>query len=67
MLMVASKKSYGEPIKAARQKAGLSQAVACRHWGFNQAILSMWENGQRNPCGLYRQKLERILKRIEDA
>jgi DNA-binding transcriptional regulator YiaG len=58
-------KSFPERIIAARQKAGLSQAQAARKWGFSRGLMSMWESGQRNPSGLYRQRLERFLRRIE--
>lgn len=65
---VLSEKSFAdfaERIKAARQKLELSQGEAARLWGFSHQLLGMWENGRRNPCGLYREKLEKILKRIE--
>jgi ribosome-binding protein aMBF1 (putative translation factor) len=53
--------SYAERVKAARKKAGLSQAALGRKWGFPNATIHAWENGIRHPHGLYREKLEKIL------
>jgi ribosome-binding protein aMBF1 (putative translation factor) len=58
-------KSFAKRIITARQKAGLSQSEAARKWGFSYGLMSMWESGKRNPSGLYREKLERFLRRIE--
>jgi DNA-binding transcriptional regulator YiaG len=52
-------------IKKARYKLGLSQLDAAKKWGFAQQTLNAWEMGKRNPVGLYHEKLEKILMRIE--
>ena len=58
-------KSYGERIRVARGRLGWSGRQAARGWGFSQRTLGSWEQGVRNPAGLYREKLERILRRLE--
>jgi DNA-binding transcriptional regulator YiaG len=65
MLKLAKENSWAGKIVSVREKAGLSQAEASRLWGFSQPLLSMWEHSLRTPTGLYRAKLERILKRLE--
>jgi DNA-binding transcriptional regulator YiaG len=57
--------TFSERIKRARLKMSLSQAEASRQWGFSQPLMNMWESGRRNPCGLYRERLEKALGRIE--
>jgi DNA-binding transcriptional regulator YiaG len=61
----SGEKSLTARMKAARERLGLSQAQAARQWGFSQQTLNAWEIGLRNPAGLYRKKLERILRRVE--
>ena len=39
------------------------QAQAARKWGLPQQTIAAWERGTRNPAGLYKEKLERILRR----
>lgn len=63
--MADEEKSISERIKVARLKVGLSQTKAARRWGFGPRTLEAWEQGVRNPAGLYREKLERVLRRIE--
>jgi DNA-binding transcriptional regulator YiaG len=58
-------KSFPARIKAAREKLGLSQPEAARKWGFSLDTLRAWEQESRNPAGLYREKLEKILTQIE--
>jgi DNA-binding transcriptional regulator YiaG len=58
------KESFSEQIKEAREKLGLSQRAAAREWGFTQATLRAWESGDRKPAGLYKEKLERVLRRV---
>ena len=53
-------------MKAAREKLGISQAQAAREWGFDLGTFRAWEQEYRKPAGLYREKLEAILSRIED-
>ncbi len=70
MSEIASKimeKSFAIRIKAARKKLGLSQEQAARNWGFSVGTLEAWEQEYRNPAGLYRQKLEEVLKQIEES
>ncbi len=56
--------STADRIRAARAKEGLSQAGAAKAWGINKRTLQGWEVG-KEPQGLYLEKLERILRRIE--
>jgi DNA-binding transcriptional regulator YiaG len=58
-----SPKSFAARILAARTKAGLSQKKAAQAWGFVHDTLCSWEQGERSPSGLYRAKLEKILKK----
>jgi DNA-binding transcriptional regulator YiaG len=58
--------SFAERIRAVRERLNLSQTALARQWGFSRALLGMWENGSRNPSGLYREKLERALKKFEE-
>ena len=57
--------NFSARIKAARAKFGLSQEQAAKTWGFRLPTLAAWEQEVRRPIGLYREKLERILGRIE--
>jgi DNA-binding transcriptional regulator YiaG len=69
MSEIASKtmeKSFAMRIKAARKKLGLSQEQAAKSWGFSVGTLEAWEQEYRNPAGLYQEKLEATLKRIEE-
>jgi DNA-binding transcriptional regulator YiaG len=65
--MKASVKTFGARIKAARKKAGFSQAKAAREWGFAKGTLCGWEIDRFVPTGLYREKLEAVLKKIESS
>jgi ribosome-binding protein aMBF1 (putative translation factor) len=56
-------KSFPERIKEARKHLGLSQSALARKWGFPKQTICAWESGFRTPHGLYREKLERLLKR----
>lgn len=61
------KKSLKDRIIAARSKCSLKQREAARLWGFSHSTLQAWENGNRNPAGLYREKLEEVLRQIEES
>ena len=63
--MQAKMRSFSERLKAARKKLDISQAQAAKDWGFDLGTLQAWEQEYRNPYGLYREKLEGILKQIE--
>jgi DNA-binding transcriptional regulator YiaG len=69
MLDIASpkKESFAKRLKAAREKLGISQAEAAKKWGFDLGTLQAWEQEYRNPAGLYREKLEGVLQKIEQA
>jgi DNA-binding transcriptional regulator YiaG len=56
--------NFPQRIKQARGKLGLSQRAAARLWRFPQTTLRYWEEGERTPAGLYKQKLERVLRRV---
>jgi DNA-binding transcriptional regulator YiaG len=66
LAQVPIEKSFSDRILAARRKLGFSQLLAARAWGFSLETLRSWEQGERNPAGLYRAKLEKVLKRIEN-
>jgi DNA-binding transcriptional regulator YiaG len=57
--------NFAEQIKQARERLGLSQAAFARQWGIPKQTISAWETGFRSPHGLYREKLQHILGRIE--
>ena len=52
----------GDRLKAARAKLNFSQDDAAKKWGISVKTLRHWEQGQREPRGLYLEKLEAILK-----
>jgi DNA-binding transcriptional regulator YiaG len=60
-------KSFATRIKAARKKLRLSQEEAAKSWGFSVGTLEAWEQEYRNPAGLYREKLEEVLRKIEES
>jgi DNA-binding transcriptional regulator YiaG len=60
------KTDFSLRITSARRKLDFSQIQAARAWGFSLETLRSWEQGERNPAGLYRAKLEKVLRRIED-
>jgi DNA-binding transcriptional regulator YiaG len=64
--MICNKKipTFGKRIKAARKKANLSQSKAAQKWGFAKGTLCGWEIDRFVPMGLYREKLEAVLKEI---
>lgn len=59
---MSSKQEITTRIIAAREKLGLSQSQAAKKWGLSKHTLQAWEQGSRNPAGLYLEKLEKILK-----
>ena len=59
------RKDFAERIRTVRERLNLSQSELARRWGFSRPLLGMWEKGSRNPSGLYREKLEKILRKIE--
>jgi DNA-binding transcriptional regulator YiaG len=61
---VKKSENFPERIKAARAMLGLDQPQASIKWGFAFSTLSAWERGTRNPQGLYKEKLEKILSRL---
>jgi DNA-binding transcriptional regulator YiaG len=58
--------TYPQRISNARIQLGLNSLEASRLWGFSPSTFYAWEVGTRNPAGLYRQKLERVLQKIEN-
>lgn len=64
--MDALQENYSERIKGAQEQLGLSQAALARKWGFPKQTVSAWVNNVSAPQGLYREKLERLLKRLEE-
>jgi DNA-binding transcriptional regulator YiaG len=62
---MAEERSLPERIKAARGVLGLTQAGVAKRWCFNRRSLEAWEEGIKSPAPLYREKLERSLRGIE--
>jgi DNA-binding transcriptional regulator YiaG len=56
--------SLATRLKSARAKLGLTQLAASRRWQLSVRSLQGWETG-KEPKGIIRQKLERILGRVE--
>jgi len=52
-------------LKAAREKAGFTQDQAAESWKLSVKTLRAWEQGWNEPRGLYRTRIERILRKIE--
>jgi len=52
-------------IQAARKRLNLSQNAAASAWGFSKRTLQQWEQGRREPRGLYLEKIENILAECE--
>jgi DNA-binding transcriptional regulator YiaG len=51
----------GRRLFAARNNLKLSQDEAAKGWGISVKTLRHWEQGQREPRGLYLEKVEAIL------
>ena len=62
---MAEERSLPERIKAAREMLELTQREVAKRWGFSRRSLEAWEEGIKSPAPLYREKLERNLRRIE--
>ena len=58
---------YGRRIIEARKKLGIGQRKAAKLWGFDDSTIQAWEHERRQPQGLYREKLEEVLRRVEDT
>ena len=58
--------TFSARIKAVRAKLDLSQEEAAKSWGFSVPTLRAWEQEVRRPIGLYKAKLERTLRRLEE-
>jgi transcriptional regulator with XRE-family HTH domain len=41
--------SFGDRLRKAREKAGLTQAQAATRWGVSKRTVEHWEKGQRLP------------------
>jgi ribosome-binding protein aMBF1 (putative translation factor) len=57
---------YGRRIIEARKKLGIGQRKAAKLWGFDDSTIQAWEHERRQPQGLYREKLEEVLRHVED-
>jgi DNA-binding transcriptional regulator YiaG len=62
---MAEERSLPQRIKAAREILRLTQGEVAKRWGFSRRSLEAWEEGVKFPAPLYREKLERNLRRIE--
>jgi DNA-binding transcriptional regulator YiaG len=58
---------YAARILAAREKAGLGQRRFARMLGVGCSTVQHWEHGRREPHGLYQERLEALLRRVEDG
>lgn len=61
------KTDISQRIKAARESLGLSQSEAAAKWNLRLQTLQQWEHGRREPRGLYRERIEKILSEIEGS
>jgi DNA-binding transcriptional regulator YiaG len=59
------KEFWAARLVALRKKLGLSRKAAGEAWRLSPRTLQEWEQGRKQPHGLYREKLEGILRRIE--
>jgi DNA-binding transcriptional regulator YiaG len=57
--------NYADRLRAARKKLNLSRPEAGEIWGLNWRTIEAWEQGVIVPRGLYRERLEEILRPIE--
>jgi DNA-binding XRE family transcriptional regulator len=60
-------KTFANRIREVRIQLGLSQAAVARKWGLPKQTIWAWENGTRTPSGLYKEKIEKILRKIEQG
>jgi DNA-binding transcriptional regulator YiaG len=58
--------NYAARILAAREKAGLGQRKFARLLGVGIGTVQHWEHGGREPQGLYQERLEAVLRQMED-
>jgi DNA-binding transcriptional regulator YiaG len=61
------KKTIAQRISDALHKTGLTQTEASEKWKINRRTLEDWKQGRREPHGLYRDKIEQVLSKIEAA
>ena len=57
---------YAARIRAAREKAGIGQRRFARLLGVGIATVQNYEHERRRPNGRYQEKLEAILREIEN-
>lgn len=61
------KRSIAQRIVAALDKTSLTQGQAAEKWGISRRSLENWAQGRREPRGLYRERIEKILSEIEGS
>ena len=61
------KENFAVRLRVARKKLGLSRTKAGTTWGIDWRTIEAWEQARHIPTGLYREKIEEILKKIEDS
>lgn len=64
-MATANQKSISSRLKAAREKLSITQSEAARQWGVSVQAVQLWEQERRQPRGLYLEKIEGILAKIE--
>ena len=57
--------TLAQRIKDARKTENLSQTAAAEKWEIGLGTLRDWEQGRAQPRGLYRDRIEDILGKIE--
>jgi transcriptional regulator with XRE-family HTH domain len=62
---VTSESNLRVRMKAARQARGITQKEAAAKARFSRRSWEAWEGGFKSPAPLYREKLEKFLRRIE--
>ena len=62
-----SAESYADRILKAREKMGFGQRRFARLLGLGVSCVQNWEHARRVPSGLYAQRLDQLLREIEDG
>jgi transcriptional regulator with XRE-family HTH domain len=58
---------FGQRLKDARHRGGLSQAQLAVILGVSYAALSRWEHGNRNPRAEHLEQVSRWLQQLDQA
>lgn len=62
-----SANDYASRIKAARERLSIGQRRFGRRLNVGVSTIQNWEHERRQPQGLYQERLEAVLREIEDG